>query len=214
MKDAQGDPAYGRTNWRRFAVAVGVPTVVAGGLVVALAQGALAASFSVAGPQFKLSADRLDGTGFTQYSSKLPTETVQQQTGQKFVVAAMSGIDSAKITNLCQSVAAGPVVLRIEAGKDAQRPVVADDLLIGMSELSGDAKFTNIDIGQDASTLDADEGPGETKEHGDVGGFGQQAQRVEIDGLRQQAYMTSASTFRLTGMSLKLFFAQSGKECF
>ncbi|GAA0472085.1 cholesterol esterase [Paractinoplanes deccanensis] len=214
MKDAQGDPAYGRTNWRRFAVAVGVPTVVAGGLVVALAQGALAASFSVSGTQFKLSADRLDGTGFTQYSKQLPTETVQKQTGQKFVVAAMSGIKSADITNLCQSVAVGPVVLRIEAGADPENPVHADDLLIGMSELSGDATFKDIDIGQDASTLNRDEGPGQDLEHGDVGGFGQQARKVEIDGLRQQAYMTSASTFRLSGMSLKLFFAQSGKECY
>lgn len=126
----------------------------------------------------------------------------------------MSGIKSADITNLCQSVAVGPVVLRIEAGADPENPVHADDLLIGMSELSGDATFKDIDIGQDASTLNRDEGPGQDLEHGDVGGFGQQARKVEIDGLRQQAYMTSASTFRLSGMSLKLFFAQSGKECY
>ncbi|MEV4348834.1 DUF6230 family protein [Actinoplanes sp. NPDC049596] len=214
MKDAQGDPAYGRTNWRRFAVAVGVPTLVAGGLVVALAQGALAASFSVSGgQQFKLSADSLVGQGFTQYSKQLPTEKVQPTTGKPYVVAAMSGIKSADITKLCQSVAVGPVVLRIEAGSDPKRPAHADDLLIGMSELSGDAEFKGIDIGQDASTLDADGRKGEDA-HGDVGSFGQQADSVTITGLRQQAYMTSASTFRLTGMSLKLFVAQSGKECY
>ncbi|WP_127503600.1 DUF6230 family protein [Actinoplanes solisilvae] len=210
MKDAQGDPAYGRTNWRRFAVALGVPTVVAGGLVVALATGALAASFSVSGTQFKLTADRLVGEGFTQYSKTLPTEKVQPSTGQKYVVAAMSGIGSADIYKLCQSVAAGPVILRIEAGTDPNKPAEAEDLLIGMSELSGDATFSDINIGQDASTLDADGG----EEHGEIGGFGQQADKVTIVGLKQKAYMTSASTFKLTGMSLKLYIGDSSKECY
>jgi len=202
VKDAQGDPAYGRTNWRRFAIAAGVPAVVAGGLVFGVATGALAASFSVSGTQFKLSADKLEGTGFTQYSGQL-----NKVDGA--VVAAKSGIGEATLTNLCQTVAVGPVVLRIEAGKDPDNPVKAEDLLIGMSELSGDAEFTNIDIGQDASTLSKDGLP----EHGDVHGFGQQADKVVINNLHQVAYSTSASTFKLTGMSLKLYVV-NGKECF
>ena len=209
MKDSHGDPATGRTNWRRFAIAAGVPAVVAGGLVFGVASGALAASFSVSGTQFKLSADKLKGTGFTQYSGKLATEKVQASTGQKYIVAAKSGISSADIWNLCQTVAVGPVVLRIEAGKDEKNPVHGDNLLIGMSELSGDATFKNIDIGQDASTLDKDGLP----EHGEVGAFGQQADGVEITNLKQVAYSTSASTFKLSGMSLKLFVG-NGKECF
>jgi hypothetical protein len=212
VKDAQGDAAYGRTNWRRFAVAVGVPTVVAGGLVLALANGALAASFSVSGTQFKLSADKLVGQGFTQYSGLLKTEKVQSTTGDKYVVAAMSGIQHADITNLCQSVAAGPVVLRIEAGGAGHPAAAADDLVIGMSELSGDATFSNINIGQDGSTLDADGRP--LADHGSVGTFGQQASSVTINGLHQKAYSTTASTFKLSGMSLKLSLGDSSKECF
>jgi hypothetical protein len=209
VKDAQGDPAYGRTDWRRFALAVGVPTVIAGGLVAGVASGALAASFSVSGTSFKLSADELVGNGFTQYSGKLDTEKVQPTTGQKYVVAAKSGIHHATLTNLCQTVAAGPIVLRIEAGQDPEHPVVADDLLIGMSSLSGDAEFKGIDIGQDASTLGKDQ----LGEHGEVGTFGQQADSVTIKGLQQVAYSTSASTFTLPGMSLKLYVG-NGKECF
>lgn len=204
MKDAQGDPGYGRTNWRRFGVAVGVPTVVAAGLVVALAQGALAASFSISGTQFKLSASSLDGTGFTQYSGVVYTKGSSTP-----IPVALSGIKSADISDLCQSVAAGPVVLRIEAGGGGN-PAQAKDLLIAMSELSGDATFTNIAIGQDASTLDAD---GATT-HGAAGGFGQQADKVVISGLKQQAYSTTASTFKLTGMKLKLYVGDSTKECF
>lgn len=204
MQDAQGDPEYGRTNWRRFAIAAGVPAVVAGGLVLGVATGALAASFSVSGKPFKLSADKLVGTGFTQYSG-----TLDKVGAPKSVVAAKSGIASATLTNLCQTVAVGPVVLRIEAGKDPDHPVEATDLLISMSELSGDAEFKNIDIGQDASTLGKDG----LAEHGDAGGFGQQADSVVIDNLHQVAYATSASTFKLTGMSLKLHVGD-GKECF
>jgi hypothetical protein len=95
------------------------------------------------------------------------------------------------------------------AWRNAPRPVEADDLLIGMSELSGDATFKNIDIGQDASTLSKDG----AATHGAVGSFGQQADSVTIDGLHQIAYSTSASTFKLTGMSLKLLVG-TGKECF
>lgn len=203
MNDAQGDAAYGRTNWRRFGLMVAVPTLVAGGLVAGVATGALAASFSISGKNFKLSATKLEGKGFTQYSGALKTKD------GKTVPAAMSGIHEAKITNLCQTVAVGPIVLRIEAGKDPAKPVEASDLLIGMSELNGDATFKTIDIGQDASTLDKDG----LKEHGEAGGFGQQADEVTIDGLKQVAYTTSASTFKLSGMSLKLFVGD-GKECF
>jgi hypothetical protein len=184
--------------------------VVAGGLVFGVARGAHAARFSVSGSQqFKLSADRLEGQGFTQYSSQLPTVVTQTSTGQKYVVAAMSGISSAKITNLCQTVAAGPVVLRIEAGKDPNNPVEATNLLIGMSDLSGDAEFSNINIGQDASTLDQ----AGSEAHGAPGGFGQGAESVTITDLHQTAYSTSASTFKLKGMSLKLYVG-TGKECF
>jgi len=204
VKDSKPDTEYGRTNWRRFAVAVAAPAVVAGGLVFGVATGALAASFSISGTQFKLSADKLEGTGFTQYSGGLHV-----QKSNSDIPAAMSGIHSAKITNLCQTVAVGPIVLRIEAGKDPANPVEASDLLIGMSELGGDATFKNIDIGQDASTLSKDG----LKDHGAVGGFGQQADSVTINNLKQVAYSTSASTFKLSGMSLKLFVG-NGKECF
>jgi hypothetical protein len=198
------DAAEGRTNWRRFAVAAGVPAVVAGALVFGVASGALAASFSVSGTQFKLSADRLEGQGFTQYSGVLDTADPSKK-----IPAAMSGIKSAKIYNLCQTVAVGPVVLRIEAGKDSDRPVEAQDLLIGMSELSGDATFTDINIGQDASTLNQDG----AASHGAAGGFGQGAKSVTITDLHQKAYSTSASTFKLSGMSLKLHIGD-GTECF
>jgi len=208
VKDAQGAPAYGRTNWRRFAVVAIAPVVVAVGLMAGVASGAVPASFVVSGKSFKLSASKLVGTGFTQYSGTLQTSQKNDVTGSTVLPVAKSGIKHADIYDLCQTVAVGPIVLRIEAGKN-NNPAVAEDLLIGMSELRGTATFDHIDIGQDASTLKKDG----ADEHGEVGSFGQQADGVTIENLQQVAYSTSATTFKLTGMNLKLFVG-NGKECF
>jgi hypothetical protein len=209
VKDSQGDPAYGRTNWRRFAVAVAVPTAAAGALVFGMANGAFAASFAVSGQSFKISADKLDGTGFSQYG-----DSVEKKSGDKIPVA-MSGIASAKLYNLCQSVRTpgSPISLTIRAGRDAEHPAQATNLLIGMNELSGDAVFTDINIGQDASTL----GLGGPEAKGAVGAFGQEAKHVTINGLRQTAISTTAGTFTLTGLSLKINLPGSNgspAECF
>jgi len=214
VKDAQGASAYGRTNWRRFAVAVGVPTVVAGGLVLGLAQGAFAASFAVSGQSFKISADKLDGTGFVQYGDV--DVTAKDKDGNVTTIPiARSGIADAKLSNLCQSVLVKgtPISLTIRAGRESGKPAEATDLLIGVSELSGDATFKNINIGQDAGTLDQ-AGP---KAHGGTGMFGQQADSVVITNLQQTAYSTSAGTFKLTGLNLKVNLPGSnGKpvECY
>ena len=212
MKDAQGDSAYGRTNWRRFAVAVGVPTVVAGGLVIGLAQGAFAASFAVSGQSFKISADKLEGTGFAQYGSK------DKKVDGTEIPVAVSGIHQAKLTNLCQSVVVKgtPVSLTIRAGREKGREATATDLLIGVSDLSGDATFKNINIGQDASTLT--KGGDQAKLPAQATGyFGQEADSVVIEDLHQTAYSTTAAEFKLTGLSLKVNLPGSdGKavECY
>jgi hypothetical protein len=209
VKDAQGDPAYGRTSWRRFAVAVAVPTAAAGALLFGMANGAFAATFAVSGQSFKISADKLDGTGFAQYGGSV--ETADGRT----IPVAISGIASAKLYNLCQSVKVPdmPISLTIRAGRDDEHPAKATNLLIGVSELSGDAEFTDINIGQDASTL----GLGGNDAKGKPGDFGQEAQHVTITDLTQTALSTTAGTFTLTGLTMKINLPGSnGKppECF
>lgn len=203
MKAAQSSVVRGRTRWRRFAV-VTVPAVAAvGAILVGMANGAIAASFAVSGSTFKVSADLLDGTGFVQYGG-----VVHDKAGHLHPVA-VSAIKSAKLTKLCQSVVApGGISLVIRAGADPDNPVTATDLLIDMTQLSGDASFTNISIGQDASTLDKVPG----LPVGQAGGFGQQADHVKITGLRQVAWATSAGTFNLNGLDLHL--SLTGEQCF
>jgi hypothetical protein len=195
VKHQEIKTAEGGTRWRRFA-AVMLPTaVVVGALGAGVAQGAVPVQFSVSGSQFKITATHLHGTDFTQYGS-----VVQQKNGTPHAVAE-STIASADITNLCQSVGqpvplpgVSVVWLKLTAG-DAGTDAHADNLLIDMSQLHGDAKFTRINIGMDASDLSA---------HGAPGGFGQAADVVDIDNLVQVAWATTAGTFTLPDLSLSL----------
>jgi hypothetical protein len=203
VKDAQGNLVLGRTRWRRFA-AVMVPAVAAASLLVAgIANGAIPASFAVSGSTFKVSAAALDGTGFVQYGG-----FAQDGKGQNHPVV-VSGISDATLTSLCQSVVVPntdiSLVIRAGGGK---KPAHATDLLIDLTQLNGDAKFGNIAIGQDASTLN--KGPAGAK--GIPGFFGQQADTVHIDNLTQVAWSTSAGTFELNGLDLHV--SLSKEECF
>jgi hypothetical protein len=203
VKPAQSAPVRGRTRWRRFAVMMVPALAAAGAILVGMANGAIAASFAVSGSTFKVSADTLDGTGFVQYGG-----VAVDKAGNQHPVA-VSGIKNASLSNLCQSVVVPgtPISLVIRAGRGGT-PATASDLLIDMTQLSGDATFTNISIGQDASTLN--KGPANAV--GVAGGFGQQADRVVITNLKQVAWSTSAGTFTLNGLDLHV--SLSKEECF
>ena len=204
-----GAGSPGRVRWRRFAVMF-VPAVGVTALLLGLtANGALASSFSISGQQFKVSADSLTGTGFQQFG------TIDHTAGGTLTPVAESEIGSAQLTNLCQSVkvdltsfALGVWTLKITAGQGAT-PVTANSLVIDANQLSGStATFHNINIGQDASTLNAVSGV----PTGQAGTFGQQANDVSISNLQQTAYSTSAGTFTLPGFGLS--FSSGDNECF
>lgn len=207
MKDNSGAPVLGRTSLRRLGL-VAVPTLVlAGALGVMMANGAIAASFAVSGQQFKLTADSMIGHNFVEYGG-----VDGHADGSKFPVAD-SAFKTATITNLCQSVVTplpgiGDVTLIIRAGAKGN-PVQASDLVIDMQQLNaGDAKFTNINIGQDASTLQS----GVPGAQGAPGLFGEQADLAELTGVQQIANSTNAGTFELHDMSMGVSLGD--KSCF
>jgi hypothetical protein len=189
----------GGTRWRRFAAAIVPTVVVVGALGAGIANGAVPVSFAVSGAQFKVTADHLHGIDFVQYGS-----IVQEKNGNPHAVA-VSQIGDATLTNMCQSVAQstpiGTIVLKLTAG-DNGTDAHATNLLIDMSQLSGDATFTHIDIGMDASDLSPAGAPG---------GFGQAADVVDIDNLSQMAWATTAGTFTLPHLNLGL--GGAGTEC-
>jgi hypothetical protein len=205
----------GGTRWKRFAVVM-VPSVAATAAIgVALAQGALAASFSVSGQSFKVTADKLDGVGFSQYGAIDQGYTLK---GEKTAhPVAVSAFKSAKITNMCQSVVTpdipliGSVSLTLKAG-GGSTPVEAENLYIDVEELQANATFRNIDIGVAAG--DASKGPGMKggKEQANPYGFAQQAESATLTDVKQTAWATTAGTFKLSG--LKMSLSKGVKECY
>lgn len=207
MKDNSGAQVLGRTSWKRLGIVM-VPTVVAAGaLTVAMANGAIAASFAVSGQQFEISAGTLTGNGFVNYGA------VDAKKDGTPIPLAVSAFSSADITDLCQSVVTdlpviGKVTLTIKAGNHGT-PVHADNLVIDMTQLDANsATFTNINIGQDASTL----GGSATGAVGQQGFFGQQAEKAALTGVQQVAYSTNAGSFQLHDMSMSV--SKGNNPCF
>ena len=199
----------GRTRWKRFGVVMVPAVAAAGALAIMVANGALAVSFAVSGSEFKVSADELVGQGFEQYGS------IDHDVDGDLHPVVVTVIGDAELTNLCQTVKIEPpipipgvdhIIVRIEAG-DAGDPVEASNLVVDAIQLGGNATFSNIQIGRDASTLDAVPGA-----NGAPGQFGQQATGITITELEQTALATTAGTFTLPSLSLGLDI--NGDECF
>ncbi|GAA2244961.1 cholesterol esterase [Streptomyces ruber] len=210
-----GSTPRGGTRWKRFAVVM-VPSVAAAAAVgIGLAQGALAASFTVSGQEFKVAAGHLEGHGFSQYGGVVEGyETVE---GGKKVPrpVAISSFDRAEINDLCQSLATevpllGTVYMRIDAGNTQGEPVEATQLYLDIAKLEADATFTNMDIG--VAVKDKTRGPARASGVKD-GQFSQQAELAVLDNAEQTAWATTAGTFTLRGLNLRLG-TDPKMECF
>ncbi|GDY32386.1 DUF6230 family protein [Gandjariella thermophila] len=195
----------GRTRWLRFLAVLAAGGVGAGVLMVGMSQGALAASFAVSGTSFKSSADALHGQGLVQFGG------VDQGAGAAHPVV-VNGFRSATLDNFCQSVfmpavpVVGDVTLRITAG--GRGAMSADNLVVGLDQLTGDLTLDNPQIGVDAGQL----GKGPAGVRGVPGTFGIQADSAFIGSLRQTAWSTTAQTLRFKGMGMTVKLGRS--ECF
>jgi hypothetical protein len=193
----------GQVRLRRAAVMAVPATLAAAALGILTAQGALGVQFSISGMPFTVTAKSLDGTGFEQFGDldgMIPNSPNAGDTGGQVLVMT-SAIKTATLDSLCQSVDLGGINLLIKAGSGSTK-VSATDLTTDSTELSGDASFGHIEIGNDASTLN------KAGVQGKKGVFSQQSDTVHIDNLRQTNYATTAGVFKLPG--LKLSFSDSG----
>ncbi|GAA3232502.1 DUF6230 family protein [Actinocorallia longicatena] len=204
-------PTTGKVSWKRFAAVMVPSTLAVGALVFGTASGAIAATFAVSGNAFKVSADKIEADGFTQYGS-----AVQKGDGT-LVPVTNAVINQAKITKMCQSVTQDffgkKITLRLEAGPNESNKVVADHLTMGIDSLKADAVFSDIKIGMDASKLDAakigDGGKWDAAPVGQAGAFGQQATSAVLTKVQQSAWSTTAGTFNLKGLTMSF-----GAECY
>lgn len=194
---------YG-TRWKRFAALFVLSGAGAATLLTGLSQGALAASFTVSGNNFKVSADQLNGSGFAQFGG------VDRGANQDHRVA-VSAFRTASLNNFCQSVVVpglplGDLSIKITAPGNGG--MTAENLVVNLEQLDADLTLGNPQIGVDASQ--ANKGPGGVT--GAPGSFGLQADTARLDKLRQTAWSTAASTLRFNGMNLSV--SAGRRECF
>ncbi|NXY94350.1 cholesterol esterase [Streptomyces sp. BR123] len=195
----------GGTRWKRFALVM-VPSIAATAAVgVGLAQGALAASFSVSGQDFKVTADQLVGDDLIQYGSLAEGAVLGSKEKTKHPVT-ISGFSRAEITNMCQSLVTptpiGNITLQLRTGNKG-RPAVAENIYLDVAELDADAKFDQLDIG-----VAVGDGSHTTKPVpgtvADGGLFSQRAKKATLTNVRQKAWATTAGTFTLPDLKLRL----------
>ena len=214
----------GRTRWRRFGIAAGLTSALAGGLVYLAATGALAVSFAMSGIPFTLSASQMTGDDFIQYampdkvshpdaSGLISADSWQTAANQDtYVAATVTRLSSAKIYDLHQTVCApipdplGAILpkknllVTILAGGGGN-PATASNMVVDAPLMqAGSAEFTNINIGQDL---------GDALGGNLNGNFAQNADSVVIKDLRQVVIGTSAGTFKLTGLDVIATFVSS-----
>lgn len=198
-----GETTGGRTRWRVFGLVLLVGIFGIALMLTGLSHGAIAASFAVAGTSYKASADRLDAQGVVQYGS------VDRSADQAHPVL-VNGFREAKLDNFCQSIVVPglPGVGDITVKIVAPGGMSADNLVLGIQEVTGDLTLNNVEIGRDAGTMDK----GPNGAIGAAGTFGIQADSTQITGLRQVAWSTTASTLKLNQVQIK---AGAGRdECF
>jgi hypothetical protein len=129
---------------------------------------------------------------------------------------AISAFNSAKISNMCQSVVTpdvpifGSISLVLRAGQ-GDKKVEAKNLYIDVAQLKAEATFTNINIGVAAGSTS--KGPGIGKgDKANPYGFAQEADRAVLTDVEQTAWATSAGTFKLSGLNMRLH--KGVKECY
>ncbi|WP_043267858.1 DUF6230 family protein [Streptomyces sp. CT34] len=195
----------GRTHWKRTAVMLVPGVACVGAVVIALAQGAMAASFAVSGKNFKVSADEITGRGISSFPSSLGST---DGTGHAVLLA---GIKSGTAKGVCLSMKqklplVGEVSLLVRSG--GERPVTGENLVVDADALtSSGGRVTGVQAGRDASTLGG--APGVS---GPRGLFGVQASTALARDVRSTAWASNGGSLTLDRVDIEL--SRTGKECY
>lgn len=197
------DPPSGGTRWAAFGLAAGgglAMAAVLGGLTM---NGVLAASFAVAGDNFQLSVANFEGQGFAKYGD------IASPVEEPDVPVALATVDSAVLTDMCMSalldLPVGEATLLITAGE--VEPVTGSSMVLDIEQLQGNASFSDIDIGRDASTLDVS-----ANAAGPAGAFGLQAQEITVENMELTSWAVTAGSLNMHGLGLSV--RPGNHECF
>lgn len=195
----------GRTSLGRSSLLFVPGAAVVGAIVVAMAQGAVAAQFGVADSNMKMGISQLDGADVTGYVGSDPTI----HAGKEPMV--LLGVGSGKAKNLCLSTVINvPIVgaVSLNVGAGGTTPADIDSLTANATELlTPDGILKSAQLGRDGSTLDENrliKGP--------RGSWGLQAGELSARDVRLTAFNGGAAQLRLSGLRIQV---KPGKhECF
>lgn len=150
-----------------------------------IASGTVSMSFAISGVPYKATADRMIASGVVQFG-----KLEQGEAGTHPVL--VNGFRRAELSNFCQSITPANKMITVRI---AAPSMTATDLVIGLDDAVGEMTMTGVQMGVDAAELT--KGPvGAT---GEAGSFGAQADGLEFNQLRQQAWSTTAATMNLKG---------------
>lgn len=196
----------GRTRWGRSSLLL-IPALAAmGGLTLAIAEGALAASFGVSGSAFKVKAGSVSGTDVAAY-----LDTTSSVDGVRHPVM-LAGVREASMRDVCTSAVVtvpgiGKISLKVLAGRE--EPITGTDVVADADALlGGNGVVTDVEAGRDASTLDRVPGVS-----GPEGRFGLQAASLTTQDVRSTAWSANGGTITLSG-GLEVEVTAGVHECF
>ena len=198
MNQMSASGLYGRTRWRRFFLAFAPALGLVFVTMVLLATGALALPVTVSGTKFTVAGSSLTTTAghnaFVQIANVDPGAD-----GSLTAVATTILANGGTISNLDQTVC-GPTGLpgslaNLKVEITADPAVAGGGLVVDATDLTGNATFTNIQIGVPY-----------TNPRTGSSTFAQTADDVTITNLHQTAVYTQAGTFTLTGLHLTASF--------
>jgi hypothetical protein len=193
-----------RLRWGLFAGTLTPCLLVTGVLLLAIGQGAIATSFAVSGRDMKVSAIRIEGTGYATYP-----RVVTSADGRRHPVLVIA-IRSGRVRGLCQSsvisTPLGRYVLRLTTPTRAAS-VRVTNLTVSATSIRADLDFSSLQINRDAATLDAVPG-----QHGDPGEYGLQAVGFAVNSVKAQSWVVETTTIQAQGTRLAL--GRNEPECF
>ncbi|RLK55475.1 DUF6230 family protein [Actinokineospora cianjurensis] len=199
MRADAGGPRNG-TRWGRSTLVALPAAALTTALGVAMAQGALAANFFVAGQPFTLRSDQVNGSGFAAFlHSRQLADGSQAGKGEAM---ARAGFQSAKLDGLCavihQTILGLPYTLKLNAGSPVDGtpnggPDVIDayNLILEAKAVQGtQSQFSEMVLGKTAHQVQMG---GQPLDGGTVGAFGLEAGVVQVTGLTADAYTAEIS---------------------
>ncbi|MFI1971835.1 hypothetical protein BLA24_06700 [Streptomyces cinnamoneus] len=171
-----------RVSRRRLAAASFAGLALAGGLLMATANGVLAVSAAGSGGAFKLTGERLEGDAFRER-----TDVIVERDGTRHPVAVVSA-ERAWVKGLCASLLVptpfGPLTLRGSAGRT--RPVLATGIVINTDRVrGGDTSFSDLRVGLLPE-----------------GGVGAATGHAAVDRPEFTSWLATAGTFRMSDVDV------------